>query len=181
MASSTPIFLIAVPQLGDPNFSRSVVLILHHDSSGALGLVVNSPTEVNLGKFSEDQNLFCRDDLKKVSVFCGGPVEPERGWILHNDDGVEERREILPGLFLSGSSETLRTLLKNGGKPFRLILGYAGWAAGQLEREMTEGAWITVPAKARHVLETEPSETWNAVLREMGVDPASIAVGHGVH
>lgn len=117
MPNSQPIFLIAVPQLGDPNFVRSVILILHHD----------------------------------------------------------------PGLFLSGSNDTLRAFLKKGKRPFRLVLGYAGWAAGQLEKEMAEGAWIAAGASAKHVLQTDPAETWKAVLQEMGIDPANIALGHGIH
>jgi putative transcriptional regulator len=181
MPNSQPIFLIAVPQLGDPNFVRSVILVLHHDTSGALGLVVNNPTSVPLEKFAQDQSLPCHDDLKSVPVFCGGPVEPHRGWILHNDDGIEERREILPGLFLSGSTDTLRAFLKKGKRSFRLVLGYAGWAPGQLEKEMAEGAWIAAGASARHVLQTDPGETWKSVLREMGIDPANIALGHGIH
>lgn len=176
-----PMLLIAVPQMGDPNFAKSVVLILQHDRKGAFGLVVNNPTNMTLGQFAESQEMECHDQIREMTVFRGGPVEPEGGWILHTDETVEERKEILPGLYMSGSSETLKALLESGRKPMRLILGYAGWGAGQLEQEMVEGAWITAAADPKYVFETEPSRTWNVILTDMGVDPNRLMVGRGLH
>lgn len=174
-------FLIAIPQLGDPNFVRSVVLLLHHASDGALGLVINHPSQLELGAFAHEHALPCHSAAKKQFVYRGGPVEPTRGWILHTDDEVKERQEVLPGLFVSGSLETLTGLLADGNKPFKLLLGYAGWGPGQLEREMEMGSWLTVEPGVRHVLETPASETWNQVLADMGVDPARLAMASGIH
>lgn len=181
LEDANPMFLVAVPQLGDPNFARSVVLILHHGEQGALGLVINNTTELDLGTFARSQELPCHGELEDVPVFRGGPVEPHRGWILHSRTDVEERREILPGLFVSGTADSLRQILERGQGPVRLLLGYAGWAPGQLEAEMAEGAWLAMEANVRHVLETDPATAWRAVLDDMGVDPARLAQGSGVH
>lgn len=173
-------FLIAIPQLGDPNFHRSVVLMLHHDAEGAFGLVVNHPLQLTLGAFASEQGMACHSRVKDVPLFRGGPVEPARGWILHDDGTLAERQEVLPELSVSGSVESLAHLLAEGGN-MRLFLGYAGWGAGQLEHEMEQGSWLTVEADARHVLETPAGDCWNTVLREMGVDPTRLAVGSGIH
>ena len=181
MAAFQPMFLIAIPQLGDPNFARSVVLMLHHGGDGALGLVINHPLTLTLGSFASEHNLACHSAVKEIPVFRGGPVEPARGWILHSNGGLGEKQEVLPGLAVSGSVDSLSHLLADGRHRLRLLLGYAGWGPGQLEREMEQGSWITVEADPRHVLETPPAECWSAVLREMGVDPTRLAIGTGIH
>jgi putative transcriptional regulator len=181
MADSRPILLLAVPQLGDPNFFHSVVLIFQHDAEGAMGLTINRPTSLTLGEFARSQELSCRENLVSRPVYQGGPVELERGWLLHADSSLAERHEILPNLFLSAGSETLHTLLREGRADFRFLLGYAGWGAGQLEDEMKEGAWITVDAEARYVLATPASQVWGQVLQDLGIDPASLALGRGFH
>lgn len=173
-------FLIAIPQLGDPNFVRSVVLILHHDSDGAFGLVINHPIELTLGAFAREHEMACHSRVREVPVLRGGPVEPTRGWILHADGELAEREDVLPGLAVSGSMESLTRLLAEG-TPMRLLLGYAGWGEGQLEHEMAQGSWLTVEADPKHVLVTPASECWNEILREMGVDPARLAIGTGIH
>ena len=177
----TPMFLIAIPQLGDPNFVRSVVLMLHHGPEGALGLVVNHPTTLTLGVFAREHGLPCHSSAKEQPIFKGGPVEPTRGWILHGDGSIGEKQDVIPGLHVSGSVDTLTSLIADGSKPMRLLLGYAGWGPGQLESEMERGSWLTVEADAKHVLATPPQDCWNAVLREMGVDPTRLALGHGIH
>lgn len=173
--------LIAVPQLVDPNFKRSVVLVLHHDQEGAFGLVVNDPTTLSLPEFAMTQKLECQLGIQGDSVYCGGPVEPFRGWILHQDVSVEEKQEIGKGIYLSGSNEALKHILKRGKPPFRFLLGYAGWAPHQLEKEMEEGSWITAPVASEYIFFANPEDTWDAILHDMGVDPATLAQGHGIH
>ncbi len=119
--------------------------------------------------------------MQALPIFQGGPVELERGWILHRDPSLGESQTILPGLYLSGGMDTLKKLLLGGRESFRFFLGYAGWGAGQLEEELKEGAWITVSAEARYVLDTPPEQAWDRVLRDLGVDPASLMVGRGLH
>ena len=88
---------------------------------------------------------------------------------------------MIPGLSVSGSVETLAGLLADGTKPFKLLLGYAGWGPGQLEHELELGSWLTVEVAAKHVLETPAEDAWGAVLRDMGVDPTRLAIGTGIH
>jgi len=181
MGEIHPMFLIAVPQLVDPNFKRSVILILHHDTEGAFGLVVNDPLSIDLPDFAQSQNLRCHSNLLSNQVFCGGPVEPYRGWILHSDEDTQEKQDVLPGLYLSGSNETLKFFMEQGVKPFRFLLGYAGWGAGQLEKELEDGSWITATPEPKYVFYDNPDDTWNGILHDMGVDPASLALGTGLH
>ncbi len=180
-SATTPFFLIAMPQLADPNFSRSVILIMQHTFEGAIGLVVNRPSHLNLGTFARSKNFLCHASLENVPVFQGGPVEMENGWILHTDETVEEKKEIAPGVYLSGTIKTLESLLEAGHKDLKLTLGYAGWSAGQLEVEMAQGSWVTANPDKRYILECNTTDTWNNVLKDMGVDPLNLTHGSGVH
>ena len=173
-------YLIAVPQLGDPNFSHKIVLILHHDPEGAIGLVVNDPITLNLGSFAQSNQLSCHERIANMPVYRGGPVTPEQGWILHDNADVDEKKELVQGLYLSGSFTTLQQLFNTRDTTMRLLLGYAGWGEGQLESELAEGAWITTDASFEHTLLTSPEECWSAVLHDMGIDPASITLGGGM-
>jgi putative transcriptional regulator len=181
MENPHPMLLIAVPQMGDPNFSKSVVLIFQHDEDGAFGLVINRPTEITLGRFAKSQEIVCHEGLAEEFIFCGGPVQVERGWILHADESVEEKQQVIPGLYVSTGSVALENLMERGSRPLRLFLGYAGWGAGQLEKEMVEGAWITAKADAKYVFGVAPDAAWTKVLQDMGVDPNRLMVGTGLH
>jgi len=173
-------YLIAVPQLGDPQFTHKVVLMLHHDEEGALGLVINDPIDLDLGSFAEANKWPCNERISHVPVFRGGPVTPEQGWILHSNATVAEKKELVPGLYLSGHGETLRTLFAEGDPSMRLMLGYAGWGAGQLETELMEGSWITSSASLEHTLLTKPDQTWKAVLHNMGIEPSALTLGSSI-
>ncbi len=181
MNTESPIFLIAMPQLADPNFEKSVVLILNHNPSGALGLVVNKPADLNIGDFARLQDMDCHETIENIPIIRGGPVEPDRCWLLHTHDTIDEKQEISPGLYLSGTLESLQSFLKKGIKPIRIVIGYAGWAPGQLEQEIAEGAWLTCQVNKKHILQTEPVYVWKEVLSDMGVDPTHLVVGTGVH
>jgi len=181
MGGFSPILLIAVPQLGDPNFFHSVVLLMQHDAEGAFGWVINHPTSLTLGEFAQSQGIPCHENLRSHVVFQGGPVELERGWILHRDPSLGDSQEMLPGLYASGGMGALKTLLGTEKNSFRFLLGYAGWGAGQLEDEMKEGAWITIAAESRYVLETSPNQVWSRSLNDLGIDPASLMLGRGLH
>lgn len=173
--------LIAVPQMGDPNFAKTVILVLQHDSEGAFGLVLNRPTEITLEQFAKSQEVFCHGDLLEDQVFRGGPVQLERGWILHKEETVEEKQVVVPGLYVSTGSVALEELMERGCRPFRLFLGYAGWGAGQLEKEMVEGAWITAEPSTKYVFLKSADQIWNKVLADLGVDPNRLMVGTGLH
>ena len=175
-----PILLLAVPQLLDSNFQRSVVLVIEHNPEGAMGLVLNQPSSTNLEAFSLSQKLFCNPELAKISVFKGGPLEPERGWILHRGIQLAEKKEILPNFYLSISQQSLRALLDQGKPPLQFFLGYAGWGEGQLEQEMIAGGWLVTPVPS-DLLEIQPTQLWDILLERMGVNPNQLATASGVH
>src|SRR4026207_760318 len=110
--SHHPMPLIAVPQMGDPNSAKTVVLILQHDAEGAFGLVINRPTEITLDTFAESQDLFCHGNLVDAAVFRGGPAPAEGGWILRADAAVEEKQIVVPGLYVSTGSVALEDLME---------------------------------------------------------------------
>ncbi len=176
-----PAFLVAVPQLGDPNFSRAIVLMLEHSPKGAIGLVVNRPSPLTLFEVARSQGVPSRDEQRAAPVFSGGPVETERGFLLHADPLLPESVELVDQLFVSSSIEALKQLLAGPPVGWRLCLGYAGWGPGQLEEELKEGAWLVAPPAARHVLETPPKKAWDAVLHDLGIDPSMLLHTSGLH
>jgi putative transcriptional regulator len=176
-----PGFLIAVPQLGDPNFHRALILMLEHTGEGALGIVVNRTASIHLDEVARLQKVDVRPEMKEAPVYVGGPVQPERGFVLHSQPGLDESVEVRNGLYISSSSDSLKELLLGPPDAFRLCLGYAGWGAGQLEKEMQEGAWIAAPLDVKHVLTTPSGQAWESVLRDMGIDPAMLQPAKGLH
>jgi putative transcriptional regulator len=175
-----PGFLVAVPQLGDPNFQRSVVLMLEHTSEGAIGLVVNRPSQLTLADVARSQSMTASATAKEKPVFVGGPVQTERGFVVHENRELPESVELVDAIHVTSSLDSLQ-LLMNSAERFRLCLGYAGWGPGQLEQELRDGSWITAKASLEHVLGTPPAEAWEAVLRGMGIDPAMLLHSGGLH
>lgn len=163
-------FLVALDHLRDPNFFRTVVLMLEHDSEGAMGLVVNRPSAVSIEKALSEP---VPKDAPETPLYVGGPVENSSLYILHNCLVLGQHdQEILPGVFLSGSSESFETVVRDGLKPqsgirFRVYCGYAGWAGGQLESEIGRGDWEVIPADAALVLELDPYGIWDQCMRKI--------------
>lgn len=163
-------FLIAGRELGDPNFFHTVVLLLEHSSEGALGVIVNRPTEVKLADLLPDmKGLGGRLDL----VFAGGPVLPSQMLILIRSAGEpREAREVMAGVYYSSSRETLAELVAQGGDgaDVRVFAGHAGWAAGQLEWEVERGGWHILTAESSSVFDEEPAMLWERLIeRTSGV------------
>jgi len=182
-----PSLLVAMPQLLDPNFRRSVVLIVHHDETGTFGLVLNRISDVSVGDLCGTLGIEWRGD-EVAPLAWGGPVQPNTGWILigglpvwagSTEDG-EEVTEIDPGLHFAGSLATLRRVADAPPQQFRLFLGYAGWGPGQLEAELAQGAWLVAPLRAEVVF-ASPDEMWEGVVRSLGVDPSTLVSTPGVH
>jgi putative transcriptional regulator len=146
-----------------------------------MGLVINRPSPLTLKDLGKGQSLEIAPSLEKSPVFVGGPVEPQRGFVLHDDEGVEERHEIVPGLFLSLTQDALGPLLLRDEGHLRFCLGYAGWSPKQIEQEISEGAWLYTEATAASVLVGDPEQLWDATLRGMGFDPARLFATKGVH
>jgi putative transcriptional regulator len=176
-----PGLLLAMPQLGDPNFHRSVVLMIEHGDTGSMGLVVNRGAPLTLGELARGQSLKIASERTPQTVFVGGPVEPHRGFILHDDDTILEKHTVLPGLHLSVTLDALGALLERPHVHVRFCLGYAGWGPRQLEGEMAAGSWLFAEVSASALLAGNPAQLWEETLRGMGVDPAMLMVGRGLN
>ncbi len=170
-----------MPSLGESTFKRSVILMLEHGETGSMGLVINRGAPLTLGELAKNQSLSIAPERAGQLVFVGGPVEPHRGFVLHDDDRVTEKHEVVPGLFLSLTLDTLGPLLKDPAPHLRFCLGYAGWGAGQLESELASGSWLYAEASARPVLEGDPGLLWDSTLKSVGVDPAMLMKGKGLN
>ena len=171
-----PTLLIAMPQLQDPNFTHTIVLLFEHEDQGALGVVLNRPARAMLGEVLSTQGIEVREPAKDP-VHIGGPVGHERGFIVHRNPATPLSKEVGDGVFVSAAREALETCAHSEPANFRLCLGYAGWGGGQLDKEIAEGSWLTAPIKQRLVFDTLPQEMWAAVLRDIGVDPMRVTSG----
>ena len=178
---TTPALLLSMPQLDDPNFGRTVILLCEYAAEGAFGLVINRPTEFPAASVVQlVPPIVSGNDLP---LWIGGPVEPERGWILLGEAREDdEARELAPGLFLSASPGVLRRVLESSmPPPARVIAGYAGWGPGQLEHELSESSWLMADVDASFVFKTPAASLWEASIRRLGAEPSQLQPGHGVH
>ena len=178
-----PGLLIAMPQLADPNFQRSVVLMIEHQTEGSFGLILNRPSESKVLDLLEPLDILWRGDPCDVALW-GGPVQPETGWILHEpvpNVAGDSTREVAPGVCLSSAPDALRFLSKSPPMRIRLVLGYSGWGPEQLEGELTEGAWVNSDVTADLIFETGPDELWEASVRHIGIEPQALVPASGVH
>jgi len=182
--SFAPTLLIAMPQLQDKNFTRSVILLCEHSGNGAIGFVVNRPTDLRAAQAVALDPPVQGDS--GLMLWSGGPVEPQRGFLLLGDDpGVDNSEQIADGFHLTASVDVLRRLLEVSPDELahrrcRLLLGYAGWSAGQLDRELTASAWLSAPPDAGLVFESAPEDMWERAIRSLGVDPMALTLGPGV-
>jgi putative transcriptional regulator len=170
--------LVAMPVLQDPNFDKTVILIVEHEQdSGTFGLVLNRPGNLGVQGFCEDLGVdWCGSST--APLFIGGPVNPSVGWILHGPmDGDIESNEIIPGVHLSASEDVLRRVASQDKLNRRLFSGYSGWAPGQLAMEIRAGAWLTSDAPEGIVFSTEADEAWNKTMMYMGIDPFALVPG----
>jgi len=169
-----PAFLLASPSLQDPNFRSTVVLLFRHDEEGAMGLVVNRSTEHPLGELLESLDLVAQDPAAaRLSIGFGGPVSPGIGWIVYEGgEGEGESFPVLGEVRVSGSRAVLEQVVRRReiGR-FLFVLGYAGWAAGQLESELEAGAWVPAPVDRRLLFEEEPEKRWRSAFLALGIDP----------
>lgn len=155
-------FLVANPQLSDPNFARTVVLMIEHTPDGALGLVVNRPTSKTVGDLLSE--VGAPADCRKL-LYIGGPV-PGPLMSLHSHRQWAEI-EVLPGVYLSAKRDHIDQLIRTDDPSIKVFVGHSGWGPGQLDREMTEGAWLTLAAQPDIVFSPDP-EVWNLVCRQIG-------------
>lgn len=173
-----------MPQLQDPNFVRTVMMIVQHDESGTFGLVLNRPVELSARELCEGLEMRWGGDPDE-ELLWGGPVQPHTGWMLFADDlratAYEDASELIDGLFFAGSLDVLRSVAEMPPGDVRLFLGYAGWGPGQLESEMAQGVWLTAPATREALFRTPADEMWEFVVRSLGIEPATLITTPGVH
>lgn len=180
--SSPPIdltnqFLIAMPSMRDDHFAGTVVYLCEHNERGALGLVINRPTDIDLPKlFSKVDLKLARDDLAEAPVFYGGPVQTERGFVLHerlDEEGghYASTLKINGGLEMTTSRDVLEALSHGAGpRKVFIALGYSGWSAGQLEEEIGRNGWLTVAAQPELIFDTPVEQRYDQALSLLGVD-----------
>lgn len=179
-AKYAPGFLISVPQLMDPNFYHAVVLLIEHTSEGAMGLTINHPTDKSIQSLYEQMGRPWPGDDQPL-LMRGGPVQPEHAWILHGPEcDLGSAYEVTDELKLNTSLDALDELVKTD-NPYRFFVGYAGWGPGQLDGEIQQGAWILSDVDISLVFDTPFEEVWEASLKRMGIDPAMLVMGSGVH
>ena len=166
-------FLVAMPGLDDPNFRETVTFICEHSAQGALGIIVNRPMNVVLEDVLKQLALKASDsDTGASPVFLGGPVQTDRGFVIHEPHGEwEATLKVTDSLGVTTSRDVLEALAAGGG-PRRcfVALGYAGWTAGQLEEEMKSNSWLSVPADPRIIFDTPSELRWQAAAQLLGVD-----------
>ncbi len=184
-----PGFLVAAPALTDPNFAGSLVLVAEHHGEGALGFVVNRASQITveelLGGVDEDLRLAAEAAGRaEGTVLVGGPVQPERLWILFRPGPAQAALEggavrVTDDVSLGGSRELLESLVRAPGTPFVLLLGYAGWAPMQAELEISGGAWVPMPVESDLLFEVPLEKRWETAVRRLGLDPGEFLVGGG--
>jgi putative transcriptional regulator len=176
-------FLIAMPNMVDPHFAKTLTFICEHNDKGALGLVVNRPTEMTLQTLLEQVSIpLSSEELKSIPIHFGGPVQIDRGFVLHMPLGQwQSTLAVSPDVGLTTSKDILQAVARGEGPRQLLVtLGYAGWAAGQLEQELAQNAWLTVQAKADVIFELPAEDRLPAAMSLLGIDFASLSdeAGH---
>lgn len=174
--------LIAMPNMGDPRFERSVLLVCAHDENHAMGIIVNKPlADVEMGELLEQLEIEPPTNIGRRPVYFGGPVQTDRGLVLHSlDYRLDKTMEICPGVGLTATREILVDIADNGGlrsPPARFILaiGYAGWDAGQLEEEIAVNAWAHCDPDEAIIFASDAGAAWTKALARLGVTAAMLS------
>ena len=172
--------LIAMPAMDDPNFSRSVTLLCQHNEEGAIGITINRRSSFTLGELFQQLDISCENsDLSSLNVLEGGPVNPDRGFVLHSPvEGYDSSVKINDDIMVTTSRDVLAAIASGDGpQQFLVALGYAGWSDGQLESEMRQNAWLSVPADKAILFESALKARWKHAVAKLGIDINSL---HGV-
>ncbi|UCF66579.1 MAG: YqgE/AlgH family protein [Acidobacteriota bacterium] len=181
-AQLAPGFVVAMPQLLDPNFRRTVVLLLRASEAGSFGLVINRPSSISMDRFCEEQEL-PYEGPAETPVMIGGPVEADSHLlVLHGDEpvfetGSDRELEIAEGIRLITARDGLARLASRRTERMRCYIGYAGWGPGQIENELEEGAWVPLAADAKLVFDQPAEDVWVRALTQAGIDPIALVPG----
>ncbi len=181
-------FLVAMPNLKDPNFKQSVVYVCEHNDEGAMGLIINKPLQINLGNVLRHLNIDISDHSTETHpVLMGGPVGQEHGFIVHNQPAFLSEQSKLetddkePELVISSSKDTLKVIAQGKGpSQFIITLGYTGWQPGQLEEEIADNTWLVIPFDESILFDTPIETRWQNAVATLGIDINQISgqVGH---
>jgi putative transcriptional regulator len=165
-------FLIAMPGLNDSPFSHSVTYICDHNENGAMGVVINHPLGITLGDVFEQLNLDSHENSRGHPVLSGGPVNSQQGLVLHRDQGQwDSTMRVTSEICLTASRDIVVAMAENRGpQSAQLALGYAGWSPGQLESEIAENCWLTMPADSAIIFDTPADQRWTAAANQLGID-----------
>lgn len=165
-------FLIAMPSLRDPIFAHTITYVCEHSKEGALGIVINHPLELSLGDIFKQLDLDTQGPNADLPVLSGGPVQMDRGFVLHpHGDKWESTIEVSKEISLTASRDIIVSLAENKGPNKAIVaLGYAGWGAGQIEDEIAANSWLTVPADSAILFDTPSEQRWAAASKYLGID-----------
>lgn len=183
-------FLIAMPQLDDPNFEHSVTYILEHNEDGAIGLMLNRPVSISYTDVLEDLGIVTKGIETEIQlsrqhqIVAGGPVQTEAGFILHPtpESHYNASTALQQGLWLTTSKDILEAIAEGTGPSQSLMaLGYAGWSPGQLEQELAQNSWLSIPASTDIIFDVPFELRWQAAAQSLGVDIRLLSgeAGHG--
>lgn len=177
-------FLIAMPNLTDPGFFHTVTYLCQHSDEGALGIVINRQIDMKLGDIFKQMDIkVTLPEAAQAEVFSGGPVQKERGFVIHSPCGSwDSSIAISDHIALTTSRDVLEAIAKGEGpKAFLVALGYAGWGEGQLEKEMIDNAWLSTPCGHDILFNTPIDQRWQAAASQIGIDINQLTTpaGHG--
>ncbi len=180
--SLTNHLLIAMPNLRDPNFEHTVTYICEHNENGAMGIVINRPVDIDIGEVFDQMEIPVSGTTPhKVPIFLGGPVEEQRGFVLHSGKGKwDSSLQVDDDLSVTTSRDILEAMAKGQGPEQALIaLGYAGWQGGQLEQEILQNTWLSVAANRSIVFDLPPASRWEAAAGLLGIDLNNLSTESG--
>jgi putative transcriptional regulator len=177
-------FLIAMPTLHDPFFRRTVTYICEHSAQGAMGLIINHPIDINVGELLKKIDIDTNDISQPFpnAVYSGGPVQTDRGFVLHSPQtGWNSSLQLSEQIMVTTSKDILEAIASNNSpEKFIITLGYSGWTAGQLEQELLQNSWLTIPADPELLFNTPSHLRWEKAAEKLGVDMRQVSseVGH---
>lgn len=175
-------FLIAMPGMDDPNFAFTLTYLCEHNDEGAMGLIINRPLDITVGDVMSQLHVDgYAVELDQQPVLQGGPVQPDRGFVLHRDTSLRDQSLVLDDdLFLTTSKDSLAALARGEhSQPSLMALGYAGWGAGQLEEELANNTWLSVGADTNIIFNTPFDQRWQAAASLLGVDLRLLSMDAG--
>lgn len=166
-------FLIAMPTLGDPNFSHTVTYLCQHNAEGALGIVINRPANIGIQEILKQLHIKSyAEKVSTIQVFSGGPVQPERGFVIHTPNTVWDSTLVVSETIALTTSRDILEAVADGKGPDKILiaLGYAGWGEGQLEKEINDNTWLNTPCAPDILFDTPIEQRWNEAAGQIGID-----------